>query len=39
MSAPHATESELLARLEQDVDLDAGRLPAYLFSDPDVYER
>ena len=39
MSAPHATASELVARLARDVDLDAGRLPAYLFSDPDVYER
>jgi phenylpropionate dioxygenase-like ring-hydroxylating dioxygenase large terminal subunit len=31
--------SDLIARLERDIDLDAGRLPAYLFSDPEVYER
>jgi phenylpropionate dioxygenase-like ring-hydroxylating dioxygenase large terminal subunit len=31
--------SDLLSRLHRDVDLDAGRLPAYVFSDPEVYER
>jgi phenylpropionate dioxygenase-like ring-hydroxylating dioxygenase large terminal subunit len=31
--------SQLLTRLRRDVDLDAGRLPAYLFSDPEVYDR
>jgi phenylpropionate dioxygenase-like ring-hydroxylating dioxygenase large terminal subunit len=31
--------SHLLARLQRDVDLDAGRLPAYLFSDAEVFER
>jgi phenylpropionate dioxygenase-like ring-hydroxylating dioxygenase large terminal subunit len=31
--------TELLTRLRRDVDLDAGRLPAYLFSDPEVYQR
>jgi phenylpropionate dioxygenase-like ring-hydroxylating dioxygenase large terminal subunit len=29
--------SHLTARLRQDVDLDAGRLPAYLFNDEEVY--
>jgi phenylpropionate dioxygenase-like ring-hydroxylating dioxygenase large terminal subunit len=29
----------LMDRLRREVDLDAGRLPAYVFSDPDVYER
>ena len=30
---------DLLARLEHDLDLEAGRLPAYLFSDALVYAR
>jgi phenylpropionate dioxygenase-like ring-hydroxylating dioxygenase large terminal subunit len=34
-----AESTELACRLRRDVDLAAGRLPAYIFSDPAVYQR
>lgn len=31
--------TDIRSRLRQDVDLSAGRLPAYVFNDPEVYQR
>src|SRR5579872_6629156 len=35
----HSGISELSQRLRRDVDLDDGRLPAYIFNDAEVFER
>ena len=39
MNATRTEPPGLASRLQQDMDLDAGRIPAYLFNDPQVYQR